>query len=231
MPTILITGASRGLGLEFTKQYAAAGWRIHASCRDPDTADGLGAVAAGASGAVTVHRLDVADGDRVAAFAHGLRDEPLDVLLNNAGIYGGKNKTFGDTDYAIWLETLNVNLLGPMRVAEAFVGQVARSGRRLIVCISSRMGSMAANTDGASYVYRSSKAGLNAVVRSLAADLRGQGITVVCFHPGWVATDMGGPQAPLSPADSVTGMRAVIERLTPADSGSFLNYDGEEVPW
>ncbi|MFQ5958481.1 MAG: SDR family oxidoreductase, partial [Alphaproteobacteria bacterium] len=222
MPTILITGASRGLGLEFARQYADAGWRIHASCRHPDAAGDLEAFAAGAPDQVTVHRLDVADAGRVTALAAALAGEPIDVLLNNAGVYGGKRKPFGETDYATWQQTLDINVLGPMRVAEAFADHVARSERRLIVCISSRMGSMAENTSGGAYIYRSSKAALNAVVKSLAVDLKERGITVVCFHPGWVATDMGGPDAPLKVPESVGGMRAVIERLTAADGGRFL---------
>ncbi len=230
MPSILITGASRGLGLEFARQYGEAGWRVHASCRNPEAAADLDALAAGAPDRVSVHRLDVADGGQVTALAAAL-DEPIDLLLNNAGVYGGERKPFGETDYTTWQETLDINVLGPMRVAEAFAGHVARGERRLIVCISSQKGSMGANTSGGAYIYRSSKAGLNAVVKSLALDLKQRGITVVCFHPGWVATDMGGAEAPLSPPESVGGMRAVIERLTPADTGSFLDYDGSAVPW
>ena len=231
MPSILITGASRGLGLEFTGQYAEAGWRVHASCRDPDAASRLAELAAEAPDRVAVHRLDVADGGQATALAAALAGEPIDVLLNNAGVYGGKRKPLGETDYATWQHTLDINVLGPMRVAEAFADHVARSERRLIVCISSKMGSMAENTSGGAYIYRSSKAALNAVVRSLAMDLNERGIAVVCFHPGWVATDMGGPEAPLEAPESVGGMRSVIERLTAADSGKFLNYDGSEVPW
>ncbi len=230
MATILVTGANRGLGLEFTKQFAAAGWRVHATCRNPGDADALNGVAAGASDAVTVHQLDVADRQQVLALAAALRDTPIDVLLNNAGIYGGRHRAFGNIDYAQWEETLRVNALGPMRMAEAFVEHVAHSERKLIVCLSSRMGSIAASSGG-SYVYRSSKAALNAVVKSLAIDLKERGISTVAFHPGWVATDMGGAGAPLSPAESVRGMRSLIDRLTPADSGTFLNYDGSEIPW
>ncbi|MFQ5783972.1 MAG: SDR family oxidoreductase [Alphaproteobacteria bacterium] len=231
MPSILITGANRGLGLEFARQYAAAGWRVHASCRDPERAETLAALAADADGRVTLHRLDVADPAQIAALADGLRGATIDLLLNNAGVYGGERKTLGDIDYERWVETLGINALAPLRVSEALLEQVARGDRRQLVFISSRMGSMAENTEGGSYVYRSSKAALNAVVRSLACDLAGRGFTVVCFHPGWVATDMGSARAPLTPAASVAGMRAVIERLTPADNGGFFNYDGTKVPW
>lgn len=231
MPTVLITGANRGLGLEFARQFAAAGWRVHAGCRNPDAADALNGLAAEAAGAMTVHRLDVTNDEQIAAVAQELEDEGIDLLLNNAGVYGSQRKDFGDIDYASWTDTLCANALAPMRIAEAFVGHVARGRRKLIVCISSKMGSMADNAGGGSYIYRSSKAALNAVVKSLAVDLKDRGLTVVAFHPGWVATDMGGPKALLSPTESVTAMRALIERLAPADSGSFLNYDGSELPW
>lgn len=231
MPSILITGANRGLGLAFAKQYAAAGWRVYAGCRAPDDAATLNAVAATTSGQVTVHALDVGDGDSVAALAAELDGEPLDVLLNNAGIYLGKHQGFGETDYDDWQETLRINSLAPMRMVEAFIGNVASSDRKLIVCISSRVGSMADNTDGGAYLYRSSKAALNAVVCSLAVDLADRGVTVMAFHPGWVSTDMGSREAPVTPAASVHGMREVIERLTLADSGCFLDYLGAVVPW
>ncbi len=229
MPSILITGANRGLGLEFARQYGAEGWRVYASCRDPGAADALNGLA-GEHDGLTAHRLDVTDDGQIAALAGALGDEPIDVLLNNAGISGGARSGFGEIDYARWPETLRVNTLGPARMAEAFVAPLTRGGRKLMVCISSRMGSIAQNSGGY-YAYRSSKAALNAVVASLAVDLAPRGITVVAFHPGWVATDMGGAGAPLSPAESVRGMRAVIERLAPADTGRFLNYDGAEIPW
>ncbi len=231
MPSILITGANRGLGLAFAKQYAAAGWRVYGGCRTPADAATLYAVAATTGGQVTVHDLDVGDGESVAALAAGLAGEPLDVLLNNAGIYLGKKRGFGETDYDDWQETLRINSLAPLRMVEALIGNVASSESKRIVCISSKMGSMADNTAGGAYLYRSSKAALNAVVRSLAADLAERGVTVMAFHPGWVSTDMGGHEAPVTPAASVHGMREVIERLTPADSGRFLDYLGAEIPW
>ncbi len=232
MATILITGASRGLGLEFAAQYARAGWRVHATCREPEAADALNAVAAGAPATVALHRLDVPDRGQVLALAAALGGEPIDVLLNNAGVYRDQDRAFGNLDYAGWEETLRVNTLGPMRLTEAFVDRVAASARKLIVCLSSQMGSIADTVGGGgSYAYRSSKAALNAVVKGLAGDLRDRGVTVVAVHPGWVATDMGGAGAALSPAESVRAMRSMIERLAPAASGTFLKYDGSEIPW
>lgn len=232
MPSILITGANRGLGLAFAKQYAAAGWRVYAACRAPDDADTLNAVAATTEGQVSVHGLDIGDGESVAALAVALNGAALDVLLNNAGIYLGKHQGFGETDYDEWQEILSINTCAPLRMVEALIDNVTRSERKQIICISSKMGSMADNDDsGGAYLYRSSKAALNAVVRSLTVDLADRGVTVVAFHPGWVSTDMGGHEAPVTPAESVHGMREVIERLTPADSGRFLDYQGNEVPW
>jgi NAD(P)-dependent dehydrogenase (short-subunit alcohol dehydrogenase family) len=229
MPTVLITGANRGIGLEFTSSFADQGWTVHACCRQPDKAEALMELSEGAVGNVALHRLDVTDGLKVASLARELAGEPIDILLNNAGVMGPKTG-FGETDYDDWLPVFTVNTLAPMRMAERFADQVAKSERKLIVNMSSRMGSVAENSGG-SYIYRSSKAALNMVSKGLAEDLAGQGITVVVFHPGWVQTDMGGAGAAISPQDSVAGMRAVIERLTPADTGKFFNYDGAELPW
>ena len=230
MPSVLITGANRGIGLEFTSSFADDGWRVHACCRNPDKAKDLKLLAEGSSGAVSVHRLDVTDGLKAASLAREFAEEAIDILINNAGVYGPR-EGFGETDYDEWLPVLAVNVLAPMRIVERFAEHVGRSERRLIVNISSRMGSMAENTGGGAYIYRSSKAALNMVSRSLAADLAPRSITVVAFHPGWVQTDMGGQQAAISAQESVQGMRKVIDRLTPDDTGKFFGFDGREIPW
>ena len=226
MPTVLITGANRGIGLEFARVFAADGWNVHACCRQPEKAAKLKALA----GEVSVHRLDVTNGLQVAGLARELAEEPIDLLLNNAGIYGPRTG-FAQTDYDEWAPVFQVNVMAPLRMAERFVRQVAGSERKLIANISSKMGSIGDNARGGSYIYRSSKAALNMVVKSLSIDLAGRGIAVVAFHPGWVQTDMGGPEASLTVAESVAGMRAVIEHLGPADNGKFFNYDGSEIPW
>jgi NAD(P)-dependent dehydrogenase (short-subunit alcohol dehydrogenase family) len=177
-----------------------------------------------------VYRLDVTDGLQVAGLARELAGQPVDILLNNAGIYGSRTG-FGEAGFEVWPQVFQVNVMAPLRLAERFVEQVAQSERKLIVNISSRMGSIAENSSGGGYVYRSSKVALNMVAKSLSIDLAGRGITVVMLHPGWVQTDMGGANATVTASESVVGMRTVIERLTSADNGRFFAYDGTEIPW
>ena len=171
MTSILITGANRGLGLEFVRQCNAAGWRVLACCREPVQADDLKKIAAESNERVSLHRLDVGDLKQIEALGRDLRDESIDILLNNAGIYGPQNSTFGHIDYRAWAEVLAVNVLAPMRIAECLIEQVARSNRKLIIGMSSQMGSIGDNSSGQHYPYRSSKAALNMVVKCLAVDL------------------------------------------------------------
>jgi NAD(P)-dependent dehydrogenase (short-subunit alcohol dehydrogenase family) len=144
---------------------------------------------------------------------------------------GPRGQTIGNIDYDAWAKVLDANTVGPMRVAEAFVDNVSRSDRKLIVTLTSGMGSLADNTSGGSIAYRSSKAAVNMVMRSLAIDLAPRGITCVVVNPGWVQTEMGGPHARISPAESVTKLRHLIDTLGPTQSGKFFNYDGREYPW
>lgn len=221
MPTVLITGANRGIGHEFARQYAAAGWRVLATCRQP----------AQYAGAGEVHPLDVTSAGSVAALSEKLAGETIDLLINNAGIYGPRGSELAAVEFDAWENVLRTNLLGPVRVARAFTGQVARSPEKKIVFITSKMGSIAENDSGGNYIYRTSKTALNMAVKSLSIDLRDQGITCILFHPGWVRTAMGGPSALIDVETSVTGMRATIERAYSADSGGFFNYDGRKLPW
>lgn len=225
MPTVLITGANRGIGLELTRSFAGDGWRVHACCRHPERAEALRTT----DGTVAVHRLDVTDGAMVAALARELDGEPIDILFNNAGVYGPRSG-FGETDYETWEPVFSVNVFAPLRLAECFAAHVARSERKLILNMSSIMGSIA-EASGGSYIYRASKAALNMITKGLSADLARRGITVVAFHPGWVQTDMGGRQAPVSVRDSVRGLRQVIGGLTAKDTGGFFAYDGRKLPW
>jgi NAD(P)-dependent dehydrogenase (short-subunit alcohol dehydrogenase family) len=226
MPSVFITGCNRGIGLEFAHQFAAAGWRVHAACRQPASASALNSVA----GEVRVHALDIADDGQIAAVAAVLGNEPLDLLINNAGIMR-RNDGLGSTDVGAWLDLFRVNSIAPLRLAEALLPALERGARKLIVSITSKMGSIADNGSGGSYAYRSSKAALNMAMKSLAVDLQPRGFTVVVFHPGWVKTDMGGAGATVAPKDSVAGMRAKIAALTPADNGGFFNFDGKKLPW
>ena len=221
MPSTLITGANRGLGLEFARQYSADGWQVYAACRDPNSASELGSLADGSGGRLQVRSMDVSDLASVRAVASELKGKPIDLLLNNARVGGPRGQTIGNIDYEVWARVLDVNTLGPIRVAEAFVDNVAQSERKLIVTITSGMGSIGDNTSGGAFAYRSSKAAVNMVMRSLAIDLAPRGITCVVINPGWVRTDMGGPHATLTTAQSVKRLRRLIDTLGPAQSGRF----------
>jgi NAD(P)-dependent dehydrogenase (short-subunit alcohol dehydrogenase family) len=226
LPTVLVTGANRGIGFEFVKSFAADGWRVHACARNVEKARDVRAL----EGEVVSHKLDVTNGLKVASLARELVAEPIDVLINNAGLRGA-GSAFGKTDYEEWASVLQVNTLAPLRMVERFGGLIERSERKVVVNISSIMGSIGQTSSGGDYIYRSSKAALNMVTKTLANDLAGRGVTVISFHPGWVQTDMGGPGASITPAQSVAGMRRVIDGLSPADSGKFFNYDGTPIEW
>ncbi|MBT7956552.1 MAG: SDR family oxidoreductase [Rhodospirillaceae bacterium] len=227
MPTVLITGSNRGLGLEFARQYAAAGWKVLATCREPQNATELNTV----EGDIQVLPLDVSDFLAIDTVSRILSAEKIDLLLNNAGLNGSPAIAFGETDYEDWSEVFRVNTQAPLKMAECFVEQVANSDKKLIVSLSSRLGSISENDEGEQYSYRSSKAALNAVNKSMSVDLAGRGITTAVLHPGWARTDMGGPNAAVDPVDSVSGMRAVIDNLTSADSGRNFSYDGSSIDW
>ena len=232
MPSALITGANRGIGLEFTKQYAAANWRLYACCRNPQKADALRELALQYPGMVSLHTLDINDFERVGLLASELSENSIDLLINNAGIYPqSDSKGFGATDYAAWAETFRINTMAPMRMVEAFAHHVANSDQKKIVNITSKMGSIDDNTSGGYYLYRTSKTALNMATKSLSIDLAPRGITAIVLHPGWVQTDMGGPNALITVQESVSGMRKVIDGLTLAKSGKFYAYDGKEIPW
>ena len=227
MPTCLVTGASRGIGLEFVKQYAADGWTVIATCRRPEQAPAL----AGLQGDVRIEPLDVSDFARIEALGRRLGGLSIDILINNAGIYGPRVTRYDSVDYAAWPEVMRVNVMAPLKVTAVLAPNLAASALRIVVGISSLMGSIEDNTSGGNYIYRSSKAALHAVTRSLSIDLRSKQIIVCVLNPGWVRTDMGGSAATLDPFESVAGMRDVIARLTLRESGYFFNYDGTELPW
>ncbi|MEC7442698.1 MAG: SDR family oxidoreductase [Pseudomonadota bacterium] len=224
MTTIMITGASRGLGLEFARQFYSKECRVIATCRNPKNANELNAI-----GDIDIHSLDVTDDKSVANLADKLRGENIDILINNAGVIG-QREGFGRLDYDIWAETMDTNVFGPMRVAEAFRDNVMNSEKKQMIFITSRMGSITEAVPNA-YVYRSSKAALNMAVKCLSAELAEQGLIAVLFHPGHVQTDMGGQAAPVMPHTSIEGMKNQIVALTRDDNGRFLSYDGHQIPW
>ena len=220
---VLITGASRGIGFEFTGQYAAAGWQVHACCRRPDdTSFDQG---------VHVHTLDVTDQASINALASSLEGTAIDLLINNAAIFGGPHQDVGDTSDDQWELVMRTNVIAPFRMTDALRGHLARASQPVVVHISSLAGSIADNRSGGIHLYRTSKTALNMVAANLARDLADDGIKVLALHPGWVQTDMGGKSAPLSARESVAGMRQVIASASSAMSGGFFDRNGHPLPW
>ncbi len=230
MNTILITGANRGIGLEFAKQYLNNGWRVIACCRKPDEAHELKKLK-DQNRFLTILPLDTSMNESIHHLSQLIKDEPIDLLLNNAGVWGPQNQTFGKTDSTAALEVFKINTLAPLLIVEVLINNIANSQLKLIANMSSNMGSISHNTQGDSYIYRASKAALNAITKSMAIDLKEKGIIVVSLHPGWVQTDMGSSNAPISPAESVKGMREVLSHLTLAKTGNFIDYDGHKLDW
>ena len=225
---VLITGANRGLGLEFTKQYAADGWNVLACCRQPQSAMQLQALAHTHPN-INIVSLDVADFAQIDALALQLKDASIDVLINNAGVY--PSSSFGDVDYSEWAQGFKINSMAPLKMAEAFVQQITRSQLKKIATITSKMGSIDDNTSGESYSYRSSKCAVNMVMKSLSIDLKPYGISTITLHPGWVQTDMGGSNGLINAQTSVTGLREQIANLNMDNTGKFMAYDGKAINW
>jgi NAD(P)-dependent dehydrogenase (short-subunit alcohol dehydrogenase family) len=227
---VLVTGANRGLGLEFVKQYAEDGAAVFACCRDPHAATLLRKISDASGGKVSVHALDVASSSSIAALGAAFGAEPIDILINNAGIYGPARQSADEMDYDSWAKTFAVNSMAPLHLAQTFRKNLQKGNGKKLVTITSGMGSTARH-DGAMFAYRSSKAAVNNVMHGLSMAWKKDEICVVVIHPGWVKTDMGGKNADLEPHESIAGMKRVIAKLTPADSGKFLDYAGKEMPW
>jgi NAD(P)-dependent dehydrogenase (short-subunit alcohol dehydrogenase family) len=227
MPTVVVTSASRGIGREFVRQYAAEGWRVIAACRQPEkVADELHALGSG----VRPIAMDVTDLGSVEAVA-AEDDDPVDLLVNSAGIMGHGADGVGEVNYREWTHLLDVNLMGPVRVLDAFAGRLAAANGAKAITITSGMGSIGDASTPRAMLYRTSKAAVNMAMRVRALELAPRGITVAVINPGWVRTDMGGGSAPTTVEQSVTGMRRVLDGLTPDAAGSFLDWKGGTYPW
>jgi NAD(P)-dependent dehydrogenase (short-subunit alcohol dehydrogenase family) len=232
MKRFLITGSNRGIGLALVRASLARGDRVFATCRRPDEAEELHALAAEHGDRLTILRLDVTDEETIEASVEGVQSEEdgLEVLVNNAGI-SPSGERLGRLDAETMLHTFHVNAVGPMLVSQAFLELLRSGDDPKIVNISSQLGSLTRKSSGGRYSYCSSKAALNMLTRALAFDLRSDGIVVLAMHPGWVRTDMGGSGAPVAPAESAQGIQRVADGLTMSDSGAFYTYQGREVPW
>ncbi len=228
---ILITGANRGIGLEMVKYATQQGWRVFACCRNPHSAENLFNIAKSSSGQVSVHIADMLELSTLQALSYELRNDAIDILINNAGIYGSDKNTFGIVDVDSWQQAFQVNTIAPLKLAEVFFEQLLMGKRKLLVCMSSKMGSMADNGYGSCYIYRSSKAALNSVVKSLSIDLKNKGIISVALHPGWVKTAMGGVNAEITTHECVEKIFNHLSPLTISDSGRFIDIDGSDIPW
>ncbi|MGV2989448.1 SDR family oxidoreductase [Vibrio sp. E150_011] len=228
MKTVLITGANRGIGFALTQEYLTAGYQVYATYRSESSSQALMALSIQHE-SLTTYKLDITRYDEMSRL---FQDFPtIDIVINNAGYYGPKNYGFGNTDPEEWRRVFEINTIAPLKLVEILCPKLQASSVRKIICLSSKVGSMTENTSGGGYIYRSSKAALNSVVKSLSNDLSSDGFTVLALHPGWVQTEMGGPNALISTQISAKGLVSVIESATLEDSGRFLNYDGRSLPW
>lgn len=226
MTTIVITGANRGIGLEFARQYLAEGAEVIACCRAPDKAETLKTL----GGKLSIAPLDVTDSGSIARLAAKLKDRPIDILINNAGVFGPDHQGANDADVEGYAATFLVNSIAPLSVAQALKDNLKRGDGKKLVVITSKMGSIA-DSSGGSLAYRASKAALNMIMNGVAKDWSKDGISVGILHPGWVQTDMGGPHATITVEQSVKGLKARIAELGPRLSGRFYDYLGKEIAW
>ena len=229
MSQVFITGANRGIGLALTKLYLQDGWDVVACCRTPAQADELLYLISDNPG-LEVYQLDVTDHAAITALAAELNDRSFDLLINNAGNYGPQNVTVGHINAEEWRKVLEINTIAPIKVAEAFMPHLKRA-QGSVINLTSKMGSMADNQSGGAYLYRSSKAALNAATKSLAIDLAVYDMKAIVVHPGWVRTEMGGPHGLIDTVQSATGIKTLVDGLTMKQSGGFYDYQGNIIPW
>jgi NAD(P)-dependent dehydrogenase (short-subunit alcohol dehydrogenase family) len=234
--TVLVTGANRGLGLEYCRQLVANGWQVLAGTRDPKAATELQKLAKANASSLRILKLDVANGDEVHALENELRDQPLDLLINNAGTFGPEGSPGGmryqsldHMDYGIWRNILEVNLLAPFRLTVALAASLRLAPRPVVIMLSSDLGSIGNNRMGQSHAYRTSKAGLNMLTKSIANEWRD--LIIVAMAPGWCKTELGGDEAQIEPADSVRAQLKTFAKLSASHSGQFLDRFGAPVAW
>ena len=230
MTNVLITGANRGLGLGFVKSFLEKNVNVICTTRNITGSKELLECKKKYPNNLKILELDLLGENSENTLSDLLSDKPIDIFINNAGV-GSSIQRFGVVSLKPWLEVLKVNLIAPLTVTQSIIENIKKGSDKKIYFLSSQLGSIEENTSGGMYIYRSSKTALNQVVKSLSVDLKPMGITVISLHPGWVKTDMGGPNAPVSIAESIKGMMKVIETTDIRNTGTFLNYDGKGLPW
>ena len=226
--TVLITGSNRGIGLKFAEEYSKLGWHVIATCRNPSHANKLNQLAKD-FGSIEIYPLEVSNSDQIHELADALKNKPIDVLINNAGIH--RSCTLGSIDKEAWLESFTINSIAPYEVTIHLLDNILQGSLKKVISITSKMGSIDDNTSGGSYIYRSSKTALNSIMRSLEHDLGRHGIATLTLHPGWVKTDMGGMGAWINVDESVAGMIKQIEKLNLSNAGRYVDYAGKKINW
>jgi NAD(P)-dependent dehydrogenase (short-subunit alcohol dehydrogenase family) len=225
--TVLITGANRGLGLEFVRQYAIDNYEVIACSRKINKKDDLHKLQVKFKN-ISIYKLDVANFSSIDQFAKSLKS-PIDILINNAGVY--PDSSIDHINYDTWLEAFKINTLAAFKMTKAFLPHLKKSHLKKVASLTSKMGSIDDNSGGSEYLYRSSKTALNMVMKSLSIDLKPYDLALITLHPGWVRTDMGGPNGLIDADESVTGMKRQIDKLSMKTSGQFIAYDGKKIPW
>ena len=230
MGTILVTGANRGIGLELVKQYCNQNYQVIGTYRNENTSGEFISMSQNLNN-LKVYSLDVSSDQSLKDFSSKLGDTPVDIFINNAGVYGPRDSSFNNVDERNWISVFQTNAIAPLLLTQLIIENLRNGSQKKLIYITSKMGSIDDNKSGGAYIYRSSKTALNSVVKSISLDLAKDGMKVALLHPGWVRTDMGGPNGLIDTTTSVSGMIEVIDRLSQSDSGCFFNYDGSKIPW
>ena len=231
MKKILVTGANRGLGLGLVKKFLKNNEKVICTTRNISKSKELILCKKKYNDNLEICELDLLDKESPNILSNFLGNEPIDLFINNAGVIGHSAQHFKSVSLNHWLDVLKVNLIAPLLITQSIIKNIEKSSERKIYFISSKVGSIEDNKSGGMYIYRSSKTALNQVVKSLSIDLKPLGISVISLHPGWVRTEMGGPNALISVEESVNGMVDVISNTSIVNSGEFINYDGTRLPW